>query len=123
MNEHTLLKALGDPTRLDVLRLLARRERTVAALLERLKMEQSALSHHLKVLREAGLVTSRYEEAHVVYALAHPRLGAFLKEVTETAEAVDGVCRCVECGGTLLRPYPRAGEAPPSTTTRGARRD
>lgn len=119
MNERTLLRALGDPTRLEVLRLLSRRERTVAALLERLKMEQSALSHHLKVLRQAGLVTSRYQGAHVVYALAHPRLAGFLKEVRVTARALDGVCRCVECGGTLLRPYPSASQATPRASTSG----
>lgn len=110
MNELTLLKALADPTRLEVLRLLAGRERTVTAMEGALGIEQSSLSHHLKVLRESGLVTSRYEGAHVVYALAHPRLGLLVEQVAATAAAVEGVCRCVECGGTLVRPYPRAAD-------------
>jgi DNA-binding transcriptional ArsR family regulator len=106
-NELTLLKALGDPARLAALRFLRLHERTVSEVVAHLAMEQSAVSHHLKVLREAGLVESRYEGAHVVYRLAHPRLAKLLADVAATAKALDGVCRCAECGGTLLRPYPK----------------
>ncbi len=119
-NELNLLKALGDPSRLEALRFMARHRRTVGEIVAHLAMEQSAVSHHLKVLREAGLVESRYEGAHVVYRLAHPRLAKLLDDVAATAKALDGACRCVECGGTLLRPYPKGAFPAPRGKHAGA---
>lgn len=121
MNELALLKALADPTRLAVMRLLAKRECTVSALQSLVGREQSLLSHHLKLLREAGLVHSRYRGAHVVYSLAHPRLAALVREVGATARAVEGTCKCVECGGPLLRPYPVEAKAGEPRLSGGAR--
>ena len=54
-----VLDALGDPTRRRVLELLRGGERTVAELTDALPVTQSAVSQHLRVLREAGLVTDR----------------------------------------------------------------
>ena len=51
--------ALADPTRRRVLTLLKDGERSVAELTGQLPVSQSAVSQHLKVLREAGLVSSR----------------------------------------------------------------
>lgn len=55
------LRVLADPTRLEVMRLLGDSPRTVKELLGELGIEQSLLSHHLKVLREAKLVRSSVE--------------------------------------------------------------
>lgn len=51
-----LFKALGDETRLRMLSLLAQRELCVCEFLARFPLSQSCISHHLKVLRQAGLV-------------------------------------------------------------------
>jgi DNA-binding transcriptional ArsR family regulator len=51
--------ALADPTRRSILSRLARGEATVQDLTERLPMSQPAVSKHLKVLEEAGLVERR----------------------------------------------------------------
>jgi DNA-binding transcriptional ArsR family regulator len=68
-----LFEALGDPTRRRVLELLAAGERTagevVTAVQEHLAMSQPAVSQHLKVLREAGLVTVRAEGTRRVFAV------------------------------------------------------
>ncbi len=53
--EEKVLKALGDPTRFRLLQLMARRSYCVGALARISRMSQSAVSQHLKVLREAGL--------------------------------------------------------------------
>ena len=56
------LKALADPTRLRLLSLIAAHEdgeACVCELTEPLHLSQPTISHHLKILREAGLVTSR----------------------------------------------------------------
>jgi ArsR family transcriptional regulator len=53
------LKALADPTRLAIVALLARREHCVCDLLAALNLPQSTCSHHLGVLKRAGLVRDR----------------------------------------------------------------
>ena len=51
-----LLKALADPTRARIIELLVRRSYCVRALSQLLEMSESAVSQHLKVLRDADLV-------------------------------------------------------------------
>ena len=55
------LEAIADPTRRRIVEMLAKRDRTVGELVEQFDMSAPAISQHLKVLREAGLVTSRVE--------------------------------------------------------------
>lgn len=52
-------RALGDATRLRLLRLVTRREVSCQALTRRTGLAQATVSHHLKVLAQAGLVTVR----------------------------------------------------------------
>jgi len=113
-----MLRALAHPDRLKVMRLLSRGDVPVHAFVASLRREQSAVSHHLRVLREAGLVESHYRGGGVVYRAAHPRLLGLVDEIGDVARAVEGVCRCVECGGTLVRPYPREQD-PPTRSPRG----
>jgi ArsR family transcriptional regulator, virulence genes transcriptional regulator len=65
-----LLKALANEQRLQILCLLAGGERAVGELNAELDLSQSALSQHLAVLREQGMVTTRREAQSIVYALA-----------------------------------------------------
>lgn len=62
-----LLKAAGDPLRLDVLRVLSDNSFGVQELCEIFDMRQSGMSHHLKVLLQAGLVSTRREGNSVFY--------------------------------------------------------
>src|SRR5687768_1232141 len=55
------LLALADPTRRRIVELLAVRERTAGELVEEFDMSAPAISQHLNVLREAGLVVTRAE--------------------------------------------------------------
>lgn len=65
-----LLKALANENRLQVLCLLAEGERSVGEINALLDLSQSALSQHLAVLREEGLVRTRREAQTIFYALA-----------------------------------------------------
>lgn len=65
-----LLKALANEKRLMLLCLLAEGERSVSELNARLDLSQSALSQHLAILREDGLVTTRREAQSIFYGLA-----------------------------------------------------
>jgi DNA-binding transcriptional ArsR family regulator len=64
-----LFAALGEPTRLEILDELTGGERTVGALVDRAGVSQPAVSQHLKVLREAGLVRMRPDAQRRVYSL------------------------------------------------------
>jgi ArsR family transcriptional regulator len=66
----SLLKILADDTRLAVMRQLLDGSKQVGEINEQLQVEQSLLSHHLKVLREAGLVVSQRDGKAVRYHLA-----------------------------------------------------
>lgn len=66
----SLLKVLADETRLAVVEQLLAGPRHVGEINETLGVEQSLLSHHLKVLREAGLVTAERDGKQVLYSLA-----------------------------------------------------
>jgi len=61
--------ALGDPHRRGLLELLLEGPRAVGELVERTKLSQPSTSKHLRVLREAGLVSVRREAQRRVYAL------------------------------------------------------
>ena len=64
------LRVLADVTRLSVMESLLDGPKNVTEINARLKIDQSLLSHHLKVLREAGLVTNRREGKAVRYAVS-----------------------------------------------------
>jgi DNA-binding HxlR family transcriptional regulator len=64
------LKVLADRTRLAILGLLMESPKHVGELNTHLKLEQSLLSHHLKVLRQEGFVESTRDGKAVLYQLA-----------------------------------------------------
>jgi DNA-binding transcriptional ArsR family regulator len=55
------LEAVADPTRRRIVEMLARQDRSVGEIVQEFDMSAPAISQHLKVLRDAGLVTSRVE--------------------------------------------------------------
>jgi DNA-binding transcriptional ArsR family regulator len=63
------LGLLGDPTRRAIFELLARRPSSVGELAGQLPISRPAVSQHLRVLKEGGLVTSRPEGTRRVYRL------------------------------------------------------
>jgi len=60
---------IAEPNRRTILSLLASSERTVGEIERRLRMPQTSVSKHLRVLREAGLVEARVEAQRRVYRL------------------------------------------------------
>jgi ArsR family transcriptional regulator, arsenate/arsenite/antimonite-responsive transcriptional repressor len=67
----TVLQAVADPVRWSVLALLAEEPRCVCKLQEQIPIAGNLLSYHLKVQREASLVTTSRRGRWVDYALAH----------------------------------------------------
>ena len=65
----SLLKGLANESRLMIMCVLAEGEFSVGQLNERIKLSQSALSQHLAVLRDQGLVQTRRESQTIYYRL------------------------------------------------------
>jgi ArsR family transcriptional regulator len=92
----SLFHALSDETRLSILERLRRGERCVCELTDALDAAQSRLSFHLRVLKEAGLVTDRREGRWMYYTLSAEKLA----EVADLAQTLatplppraDGCC-------------------------------
>jgi DNA-binding transcriptional ArsR family regulator len=65
---------IAEPNRRAILGLLASSERSVGEIERRLRMPQTSVSKHLRVLREAGFVESRVEAQRRVYRIRHEPL-------------------------------------------------
>lgn len=63
------LRALADGNRRRILALVRERPRAVGEIAERVAMSQQAVSHHLRVLRGAGLVTERRERTRHLFVV------------------------------------------------------
>lgn len=63
-----LIATIAHSARLEVMRLVVLREWDVGSLAARVNLSQSALSQHLKKLRDAGLVTTRREAQSILYS-------------------------------------------------------
>lgn len=92
------LKVLADPTRLSVLEILLGGPKHVGAINAVLRIDQTLLSHHLSVLRHAGLVRDERRGKYVVYSL-HPNVSRPAKG-GRPADCLDfGCCRLLLRGG------------------------
>lgn len=69
-----ICEGVGDPKRLRLLYLVAEQPRNVSELTEMLGVSQPTVSHHLRILRDRGLVEARKEGTAVYYSLSNPRI-------------------------------------------------
>ncbi len=75
-----LFKVFGDTTRLRILYVLFETEVCVCDLALMLQMTQPAISHQLKILRQAGLIKSRREGKSVFYSLADSHVSTMISQ-------------------------------------------
>ena len=81
-----LFKVFGDSTRIRILFVLFGSEVCVCDLAETLNMTQSAVSHQLKILKQAKLVSSRREGKSVFYSLADEHVRTIIDQGREHIE-------------------------------------
>jgi DNA-binding transcriptional ArsR family regulator len=79
----TRLKQVSDPTRLQIILMLAEGEKHAGGLSEALKQRHTATSHHLALLRHSGIIARRRQGKNIFYALteAGERLASIIKNV------------------------------------------
>jgi len=100
-----VFKALSDPTRLRIVRLLLERDLCVCELMFILRMEQSRVSHHVRVLREAGVAEDIRDGRWIIYRIPEVsrRLvegifaGALRERLEQTPETTADIGRLDVC--------------------------
>ncbi len=88
MGVNDVFRALADPTRREILRILRRRDMTAGELAERFPLAKSTLSGHFATLRHAGLIVAEKRATSIVYSL----------NVSAAEEAVAGVMEALGVG-------------------------
>jgi len=76
-------KALADPTRQDIMQLICCQWLSVGEIVEAVGVRQPTVSHHLAILREAGLVNVRTQGKHTFYSLNQTRVAACCGELIQ----------------------------------------
>jgi DNA-binding transcriptional ArsR family regulator len=94
---HQGWEALGDPSRFAIVRCLAERPRAVGEIADELPISRQAVSQHLRVLKDAGLVADQARGTRRIYRL-NPTGVAALKDQLDTfwRRALDGYQNAVE---------------------------
>lgn len=89
------LRCIGEPTRLQILKLLVEGERCVGELSKVLNKEQSLISYHLRALKECNIVKQRQEAQKVYYKLMDARLARLILD-SEALMLELSLCKCQE---------------------------
>ena len=88
-------QALSDPKRLAILDLLREGEQCACVIMERMGMGQSAVSYHMRILCDAGLVTPRQAGKWTHYCLCREgieRISGWMQELIGAGEHHVGCC-------------------------------
>ncbi len=86
-----IMRALGDATRLRILEVLLAREQCVSDLVAQVRRTQPHVSHHLRILREAGLIEGLRDGKRICYRIS-PKIQMLLED--RKRRALDfGCCR------------------------------
>lgn len=88
-----VLKAIADNTRLKIVMLLLQHNYCVRALAKHLGLTESAVSQHLKILRDAGLIVGEKRGYFMHYDVDRQQLRALASKLEELASIQREVCR------------------------------
>ena len=90
-----VFKAMGDENRIQILKLLQNGEKCACKLLDALNISQPTLSHHMKILCDAGIVNGRKEGKWMHYSIcseSSAELSAMLRQLLTAANVPDNCC-------------------------------
>ena len=96
----TVIQALSEPHRREILRLVRDRELAAGEIAARFNATGPTISRHLSVLRQAGLVTERRDANRILYSLAGERLALSVGDFLSTVCPEQIVLREVRKRGT-----------------------
>lgn len=120
------LAAIADPTRRRIVELLARGERTAGELVDEFDLSAPAISQHLNVLREAGLVVTRAEGQSRVQSLnpaGFDELDAWLEKTRAVwSRRLDALERELLADDARQKPGAAVSKAKSAAKTKSARK-
>ena len=91
-----LFRGLGDSTRLEILEMLRKVEKTTSQIVEETGQSQSNVSNHLSCLLDCGLVKNRRDGKNILYALSDKKVSKILEEGdTILSDVADRIYACV----------------------------
>ena len=91
-----IFKALGDENRIQILKLLHNGEKCACKLLDALNISQPTLSHHMKILCDAGIVSGRKEGKWMHYSIcceSAKEISRILQELLAASDTPDDCCK------------------------------
>ncbi|MDX1532978.1 MAG: metalloregulator ArsR/SmtB family transcription factor [Nitrosopumilaceae archaeon] len=98
MNGVNLLKCICDETRFDILEMLQKNnELCVSDFVEKLKKDQPLISHHLKTLKQCGIVKSREDGKKMMYKISSNQLSELISNITKASKKIPVLCNDKSC--------------------------
>ncbi|MEM1513335.1 MAG: metalloregulator ArsR/SmtB family transcription factor [Candidatus Thermoplasmatota archaeon] len=92
MKDDKFLKCIADENRRKILKFLGEGEKCVNEISEFTGIEQSLVSHHLKMLRDCGLVKTRQDGKKIIYSLSDDKIYNILKMIEKVANKIIEEC-------------------------------
>ena len=83
-----IIKSIGDPTRLKIIYLLEQGELCVCEIMAALGKPQPTVSHHMNILKNAGLLNWRKEGVWTYYKLSNPKISENIKELLDSSNEI-----------------------------------
>ena len=80
---NSIFKALNDPTRREILELLKDKDLTAGEIADKFSISKPSISHHLDLLRQAGLVESVKEGQFIYYSLSTTVMDEMIKWIMQ----------------------------------------
>jgi ArsR family transcriptional regulator len=96
LNNARVFKAFCDENRLMILEMLQNGEKCACVILEKMKIVQSTLSHHMKILVDSGIVSARKDGKWTYYSISSDG-AATANDLLISLTAIIENCDCVNC--------------------------
>jgi len=90
-------KALGDENRLKIVQMLAKKDMCVCEIMDELAVSQPAVSHHLKALKQVGIVEDRREGKWIFYSLSESNINQYLNFLEQLLQSADQPKKPTDC--------------------------
>jgi ArsR family transcriptional regulator, arsenate/arsenite/antimonite-responsive transcriptional repressor len=98
MNATSLLKCICEDTRFSILDLLQKNsEMSVNDLVMKLKKDQPLISHHLRALKECGLLKTRENGKMTMYSIASKDVAKLISDIVKTSQKMISCCETPNC--------------------------
>jgi DNA-binding transcriptional ArsR family regulator len=98
MNNVVFLKCICDETRFKMLDLLQKnKELCVNDLVSVLKKDQPLISHHLKSLKQCGIIRSRENGKMTMYSISNKEISHLISDITKASEKIAVICKDPAC--------------------------